>query len=46
MQAEISVVATGDFLGEVENHGLQAVLEGNVFGTGDSYGMALGGEAC
>ena len=46
MQAEISVVATRGFRDAVENLGLQVALEGDVFGTGCSSGMALGGEAC
>ena len=40
------MVTTGNFRGEVGNHGLQTVQEGDVFGTGDSTRKALGDETC
>ena len=46
VQAEILVVATGDFRDEVKNLGLQVTSEGDVFRTGGSSGMTLSDGAC
>ena len=40
------MVATEYFHGEVGNNGLQAVPQGDVFGTGDRSKMDVGGRAC